>query len=403
MKRKVQLKGQLRRYVQWPLILSALLLVMNLAMYFVSVKAGCLMSGFLIIYIAVVLLLYVKNRPQIYGELVSFATQYGQVQRKLLKELAIPYALLDEDGKVLWGNTAFFEASGKGKKNLRKSIGWFFPEFTLDMLPQDDFEDTRTVHFSYGEKDFRADLRRVYMDHIMDSSTFVEVEEDEGFLIALYLFDETEMNRYIRMIREQRLVAGLLYLDNYDEALDTVEEVRRSLLVALVDRKINKYIGALGGIVKKMEKDKYFIAIQEKDLPIMRENKFEILQDVKTVNIGNEMAVTLSIGLGYSGATFAENYDYARIAIDLALARGGDQVVIKEGENISYFGGKTQQVEKATRVKARVKAHALREFIESRDKVMVMGHRQSDTDSFGAAIGIYRILRTIRPMRRICS
>ena len=240
MKRKVQLKGQLRRYVQWPLILSALLLVMNLAMYFVSVKAGCLMSGFLIIYIAVVLLLYVKNRPQIYGELVSFATQYGQVQRKLLKELAIPYALLDEDGKVLWGNTAFFEASGKGKKNLRKSIGWFFPEFTLDMLPQDDFEDTRTVHFSYGEKDFRADLRRVYMDHIMDSSTFVEVEEDEGFLIALYLFDETEMNRYIRMIREQRLVAGLLYLDNYDEALDTVEEVRRSLLVALVDRKINK-------------------------------------------------------------------------------------------------------------------------------------------------------------------
>ena len=148
MKRKVQLKGQLRRYVQWPLILSALLLVMNLAMYFVSMKAGCLMSGFLIIYIAVVLLLYVKNRPQIYGELVSFATQYGQVQRKLLKELAIPYALLDEDGKVLWGNTAFFEASGKGKKNLRKSIGWFFPEFTLDMLPQDDFEETRTVHFS---------------------------------------------------------------------------------------------------------------------------------------------------------------------------------------------------------------------------------------------------------------
>ena len=108
MKRKVQLKGQLRRYVQWPLILSALLLVMNLAMYFVSVKAGCLMSGFLIIYIAVVLLLYVKNRPQIYGELVSFATQYGQVQRKLLKELAIPYALLDEDiQRLAWEKHGF--------------------------------------------------------------------------------------------------------------------------------------------------------------------------------------------------------------------------------------------------------------------------------------------------------
>ena len=96
----------------------------------------------------------------------------------------------------------------------------------------------------------------------------------------------------------------------------------------------------------------------------MRESKFELLQDVKTVNIGNEMAVTLSIGLGFSGKSFAENYDFARIAIDLALARGGDQVVIKEGENISYFGGKTQQVEKATRVKARVSARSQRVYRE---------------------------------------
>ena len=395
MKKRVKLKGQLRNYVQWPLILSVLLLVMNLCMYPVSLKAGLLMSAFLVIYIAIVLVLYVRNRSQIYNELISFATQYGQVQRRLLKELSIPYALLDEEGKVLWANTAFLTESGKGKNNLRKSITYFFPGFTKDMLPQDDFEDSKTVRFSYEEKDFRVDVRRVYMDHVMDTSAFLEPEEEDGYLTAIYMFDETEMNRYIRMIREQKLVAGLIYLDNYEEALDTVEEVRRSLLVALVDRKINKYIGAFGGIVKKMEKDKYFIAIQEKDLPVMRENKFELLQDVKTVNIGNEMAVTLSIGLGLSGSSFAENYDYARIAIDLALARGGDQVVIKEGENISYFGGKTQQVEKATRVKARVKAHALREFIESRDKVIVMGHKLGDMDSFGASIGIYRAAKAL--------
>lgn len=395
MKRKVQLKGRLRRYVQWPLTLSLLLLIMNACMYLISVKAAILMSVFLAVYLVIVLLLYVKNRSQIYGDLIAFATHYGQVQRKLLKELAIPYFLLDEDGRVLWGNTAFYQVTGKGKKNLRKSVTWFFPEFRLDMLPDNDFEDTKEVHFSTEEKDFRADIRRVYLDHVMDDSPFLEVEEDEGYLIAVYLFDETRMNRYIRMIREQRLVAGLIYLDNYEEALETVEEVRRSLLVALVDRKINKYIGSFGGIVKKLEKDKYFIAVQEKDLPVMRENKFEILQDVKTVNIGNEMAVTLSIGLGYGGKSFADNYDYARIAIDLSLARGGDQVVIKEGEQISYFGGKTQQVEKATRVKARVKAHALREFIESRDKVMVMGHQQTDVDSFGAAIGIYRAAKAL--------
>lgn len=395
MKRKIQLKGQLRRYLQWPLLLSFLLLIMNLFMYPVSVKAGLLMSAFVLFYLAVVLLLYVQNRSQIYTELISFATQYGQIQKKLLKELAVPYALLDESGRVIWANTAFFEISQKGKKNLQKSISYFFPEFSTDMLPPDEFEDCRTIRFSTEEKDFRVDARRVYMEHIMDESSLVDTGEEDEYLIAIYMFDETEINKYIRENREQRLVAGLIYLDNYEEALDTVEEVRRSLLVALVDRKINKYIAAMGGIVKKMEKDKYFIALQEKDLPVLRENKFELLQEVKKVNIGNEMAVTLSIGLGYGGAAYGENYDYARIAIDLALARGGDQVVLKEGENITYFGGKTQQIEKATRVKARVKAHALREFIENKDKVMVMGHRMTDVDSFGAAIGIYRAAKVL--------
>lgn len=395
MKKKIKLKGQLKTYIQWPLILSILLLVMNISMYPVSVKAGLLMSAFLVIYVVVVTILYVRNRSRIYTELLSFATQYDQMQRKLLRELAIPYGLLDENGKVLWANTAFFEVSGKSKKSLHKPITHFFPEFAKEMLPQEDSEENKTIRFSYEEKDFRVNVQKVYMDHMIDASAFLEDKENDEYFLAVYLFEETEINKYIRMVQEERLVAGLIYLDNYEEALETVEEVRRSLLVALVDRKINKYIGSFGGIVKKLEKDKYFIAIQEKDLPAMRENKFELLQDVKTVNIGNEMAVTLSIGLGVSADTYAENYEYARIAIDMALARGGDQVVIKEGEHITYFGGKTQQVEKATRVKARVKAHALREFIESRDKVMVMGHKMTDMDSFGASIGIYRAAKVL--------
>ncbi len=395
MKKKVHLKGQLKSYTRWVLLLSILLFLMNGCMYSISVKAGVLVSAFLVIYLLMVSVLYLRSRTQIYNELISFATQYGQIQKKLLQDLALPYALLDDEGRVQWANRAFFEVSKKTKKGLRRPISWFLPEVSREELLMEDKEDGKTIYFSTEEFDFRVDIRKVYLERALEENTLVDVEDDDGYLIALYMFDETEINRYIRMNKEERLVAGLIYLDNYEEALDTVEEVRRSLLVALVDRKINKYIGAFGGIVKKMEKDKYFIAIQEKHLPIMRENKFELLQDVKTVNIGNEMAVTLSMGLGLSGGSFAENYDYARIAIDLALARGGDQVVTKEGESITYFGGKTQQMEKATRVKARVKAHALREFIESRDKVMVMGHKMGDMDSFGASIGIYRAARVL--------
>ena len=127
----------------------------------------------------------------------------------------------------------------------------------------------------------------------------------------------------------------------------------------------------------------------------MKEDRFRIIEDVKTVKVGNEMAVTLSIGIGVDGASYTQNYEYARMAIDLALGRGGDQVVVREGEDVSYYGGKTQQVERNTRVKARVKAHALREIIESREHVVIMGHHISDVDSLGASIGVFCAARVL--------
>ena len=127
----------------------------------------------------------------------------------------------------------------------------------------------------------------------------------------------------------------------------------------------------------------------------MVKGKFAILEEAKSVNIGNTMPVTLSIGMGLAADTYAQSYNNARVAIDLALARGGDQAVVKSGKNITYYGGKREQTSKNTRVKARVKAEALREFIMSKDQIIVMGHRMADVDSFGAAVGIYRAARTM--------
>ena len=207
------------------------------------------------------------------------------------------------------------------------------------------------------------------------------------------MYDETALKFAIRQVDDQSLAIGILHLDNYEEALESIEEVRRSLLLALIDRKVNKYISAVDGICRKLEKDKYFVILRKKNVKQLQEMKFDLLEDVKTVNIGNEMAVTMSIGVGYDGLSYAQNYEFARHAIDLALGRGGDQAVVKAGSEILYFGGKSQKAEKNTRVKARVKAHALKEIIASKDQVLVMGHRLPDVDSFGAAIGICRIAR----------
>ena len=267
----------------------------------------------------------------------------------------------------------------------------------MDTLPK---EDASEVVFQFSERDYRASMRRISIQKLLEDSGLVEAEE-ENFLTALYLFDETEINRYIRRTEDEKLVTGLLYLDNYDEALNSVEEVRRSLLVALIERKLNKYFSEVDCLVKKLEKDKFILVMRQRSLEELKKKRFNILEDVKTVNIGNDMAVTISIGIGINAPSYAQNYEYSRIAIDLALGRGGDQVVIKDKESMTYFGGKSQQMGKNTRVKARVKAHALKEFMVAKDKVVVMGHKISDVDSIGAGIGIYRAAKSLNKKAHI--
>lgn len=392
MKKNVKFKGQLKLYMQWPMFLILLLLAMNAAMYALDIKAGILMSIFVCIYTAIVVVLYYYNKQILINELINFATGYGQIQKKLLQELEIPYTLLDENGKVVWMNTAFEDVVGK-TKDYKKSITNLFPALTKDKFPVT--EEASCIHVTVDNADYRVEMRRIMMEYITESVNILNSGEYEGYFIAVYLFDETELNRYIKANKEQQLVAGLISIDNYDEVIEGVEEVRSSLLVALIDRKINKYISGIDGIVKKLEKDKYFVVMKQMCLEQLEAKKFELLDDVKTVNIGNDIPITLSIGLGAGGSTYAQNYEYARNAIDLALGRGGDQAIVKRKDNIVYYGGKSKQVEKNTRVKARVKAQALRELIENKDKVLVMGHKIGDVDSFGAAIGIYRAAKTL--------
>ena len=393
MKKRVKLKGRLKIYMQVSVYLGLLLLVVDVGIYLLDVKAGFLLMCFLVLYFGMILYLMLYNRPIIINELVSFATQYGQIQKELLRELAIPYALLDEDGKIIWYNRAFAKAI-HNEKAMRRSVTSFFSSVTKDRLPSQE-EGSAEFEISFDDSEYVAKFIRISLREIASDSSIIEEEEYKGCLFAMYLFDETALKIALKENDDQSLAVGAIYLDNYDEALESVEEVRRSLLIALIDRKVNKYVASFDGICRKVEKDKYFVILRKKAVAQMSEKRFDILDDVKTVNIGNEMAVTICIGIGLDGLTYSQNYEFSRTAIDLALGRGGDQAVVKTPEQISYYGGKSQQVEKNTRVKARVKAHALHEIITSKDSVLIMGHRLGDVDCFGAAIGIYRIAKTL--------
>ena len=391
---KLKLKGHMKAFMRWPLILSALLIVLNILVYCVSVKAGLVVSAGVLIYVGIAVVVLRCHRPFIVNELIAFANQYDSLEKRILEELALPYAIMDMNGRMIWSNKVFAELTGKDQF-YKKNISTIFPDVTADKLPVADKKEISEISTQFGEKIYRVSMQRVELGEIVAGSETLENTDKNVSLIAMYMYDDTELKEYIKKNEDNKLVVALAYLDNYEEALESVEDVRRSLLIALIDRKITKYFSNFDGLVKKLEKDKYFLIMRQSSLDTLKEQRFHILDEVKTVNIGNEMVITLSIGVGLNAATYIQNYEYSRIAIEMALGRGGDQVVIKNGNNITYYGGKTQQMEKATRVKARVKAQALKEFMSTKDRVVVMGHKITDVDALGAGIGIYRAGKTL--------
>lgn len=386
MAKNIKFKGKLWLHFNWPFIIGLVFVAGNISVYFYDAKCGMVVSAFLVVFLLATLAMSVWSGKYIVNEIVNFATQYSTVQKQLLNEFQIPYALLDGTGKVLWMNEKFEELTGVDKK-YHKSITGIFPALTKEAIYR--AEEISDIRFEHEDKLLRASFTHIPFQNFTGEKAIVDLNDSSEFITALYIFDDTKLYRYKIENREQKQVAALVYIDNYDEALESMEDVNRSLLTALVDRKVNQYFTNIDALVRKIEKDKYFVVFKYKYLQQLEEDKFSILEDVKTVKVGNEIAVTLSIGVGIRGNNYNENYEYARASIDLALARGGDQAVVKNRDEIHYYGGKTQQVDRNTRVKARVKAQALREIMQDRDNVLIMGHNLSDVDSIGAGIGIY--------------
>lgn len=396
MNTKLKFKGKLMTYLIFPMIIGAVMLVTGLIVNTQNQTGGLIIILLSAMYITVSLVVFFVYKPIIMRDIIGFAMDYAQIQKELLHDLAIPYGLCDVDGKILWSNK---ELNLIVDENTQVNVPIFdvFKEVAKDAIVFDDenADKANEVYVNYEKKNYRIEFRKISVKSAFLGTKVLDIENNDDYLIAFYMFDVTDIKKLAKENEDQKMVAGLIYIDNYEEALDSVEDVKRSLLAALIDRKINQFAGNIDGVVKKIEKDKYFISFMYKYLEGLKGNRFSIIDEVKTVKIGNEMDVTISIGLGVNGSTYAQNCDYSRIAMDLALGRGGDQAVIKENDKITYYGGKTKQVEKNTRVKARVKAHALRELVIQKDRVIIMGHQLADIDAFGSALGLYRAMKNM--------
>ncbi|MDO5154503.1 MAG: DHH family phosphoesterase [Eubacteriales bacterium] len=393
MKESKALRKEIDKYLKIPFALSCPLVIMNVVLYFSDLRSAVFVSSILVIYLGASLYMYVKHRPNVMSDLMAFSFAHGSVQSALIKELAIPYTLVDHRGRILWSNKAFFDAVKSDRQHMRKHIQNVFNDITLELLdmePED--QNRRVIHIYQAEHNYRVEIRKVDVRSLLTDEMTEDAAEDD-VLYAIYLYDETELVQVSEEKDKIKLAVGHIYIDNYEEAMESTEEVRKALLVALIDRKITKYMQSADAIIKKLEKDKYIFVCQQQHLDLLQQGKFSLLDEVRNINIGNETPVTLSISVGMNPDQddYASAYEYSHMAMDLALGRGGDQAVVKMGEKIIYYGGKTQSAEKSTRVKARVKAHALKELLATKDRVIIMGHRKPDIDCLGAALGIYRL------------
>lgn len=386
-KAQIKYSGAVLRHWYWCVLLTLFLLALTAVVLYLDTRAGIVVGGFSLILYLTNMALELYYRPKVLQELTDFAHRFSGVEKDMLKEFAIPYGIAQPDGRMLWMNDNMHELCGKGA-NYHKSITNLFPQIHAAMFPED--WETKSVEIRHEEHKYRVDMRRIDLEEMLEDYSGVEVPEEGCSVIALYFFDITELSAYKQENYEQKSVVGLIYMDNYDEAMESVDEMRRSMLEALVDRRITKYISSSGGLIKRTEKGKYLFVINRKNLDELEQDRFSLVEDVKTVNIGNSINVTISIGIGWNCGDYGKNCEAARVAIEMALARGGDQAVVKDHDKMAFFGGKSQRSERNTRVRARVKAQALRELITSRDRVIVMGHKITDVDSFGASVGVCR-------------
>ena len=372
------LKKSLSMYTA--MLYGVLALAVALAIiYFIAEQNvfGLIMLGAIVMIAVVAVIGIMAFRKTLHDKVLNDSVAIANREMQYMQHWDFPFALLKTDGRVFWWNETFLELF---RTQLTEPSEEVRAETLLGTLKYPEEGGSLTTEISLAGRTYRM---------ILTQESIFEAESGElsELLYSVSLLDITKEKTLALENENIRPIVALIYIDNYDQALGSMEETRRPLLEAMVYKRLNDLTAHVNGILTRMEKDRLFLVFPHEALERLKETKFKVLEDVRKINIGNRLPVTLSIGIGVA-ERLEDSHTYARAAVDLALGRGGDQAVLKNGEKTTFYGGKSGGVEKTNRVRARLIAHALREVIADAEQVLVMGHANPDLDCFGAALGM---------------
>lgn len=308
----------------------------------------------------------------------TISKDFDSITKHAIFSMPFPMVITDEKANVIWYNTIFLNIF-EDVEIMEMNVSELIPEIDVDSL----LEDTKheDIIAKLGPKSYR-----VYTNVVDIKKT----GSDRNKLILMYFVDRTNYDVLKDKYVEEYPIVAKIEVDNYDEAMDTAPAINRPQLIAEIDYLIRGYFQSYDALVRKYDDDMYLVVMTFGALKSIKEKRFDLLDDLREINMGNSIPMTLSIGVSSFGLTFKESVDEADTCLDLALGRGGDQAVIKVEDNYEFFGGKSKAVEKRNKVKARVLGVALKQLIDGAEDVYIMGHKNADMDAIGSAIGILR-------------
>jgi len=322
-----------------------------------------------------------KRQKELTKYIENLTFNIDSATKDTLLNFPMPLVVIELDGTIIWYNSSF-RLIFDGQQLLDRAIGLFIEDLDPGSIIDSNGRVTKEVevqgrHFTVLGNYIKIDRK---------------IERDE-YILMMYLIDNTDYADLKSKYECEKTDVSVIIIDNYDDLMHSMDDSVRPQMLAEIDKKLNSWTSPTNGVLRKYERDKYIYIFEHRYIKEFIEKKFEILDTIKEINLGNKIPVTLSLGFGVDTVNLSDAFNNATACLDIALGRGGDQAVIKTGDNFSFYGGKTRELEKRTRVKARVIAYALRELIDQAPSVFIMGHENADMDALGAAFGIYTIAK----------
>lgn len=367
------------------------LVIIFLLLLFISIQFNNLILPSILIFAAIIGYTYFANnkrKSEISETLQDLTLTVDSTAKSSLINSPFPLLILETNGNIVWKSSSFVT------EFQHIDVNDYIDELVYDIKAQ--IENEKQVNKDKTiQKQIKIDKKiyRVYGKFV--NSRNKEKKNKKEYMMVLYFLDETEKCKLQEEYENSKTCIGMIMVDNYEETFQLLESEEVAQCKAEIDKYIYEWINKWDGVLVKSERDRYICFFEQRYIKAIKEDKFSILDKIKEIDLKSKVQLTLSIAISNEGATQKDKYKSVTTAMDIVLGRGGDQAVIRENDIYKFFGGRTQEVERRTKVKARVVAHALENLIQESSKVLIMGHTNPDIDALGSAMGMYRFVKNM--------